>query len=472
MVYICWGQKSSGMATKGDRYMQLKKNEVRTVTIEGVNSQGAGVARIDGRAVFVAGALPGERCEIKLLKVSKTAVYAKVLRIIEPSEHRIEPECSYFPKCGGCDFLHVDYDKELDIKKDRVNDALRRIGGLNISVTEIIGAPSRQRYRNKAIFAVSKENGRTVTGFYRPRSHKVIPVESCLIQSREADEAAIAIREWMDRYSVSFYNEADEMGLIRNIFVRTAFSTGMTMVCIISNGDIPRKSELVDLIRERLPSVVSIILNINKSRGNVVLSGSFTTLWGSDYVEDILHGMRFRLSPLSFYQINSHQVEKLYSKALEYAGLTGKEKVLDLYCGTGTIGLCAAPKAEKVIGVEMVEAAVSDAKVNAELNSIKNAEFICADAGEAAKILARRGFRPDVVFLDPPRKGLAAEVIGIVSEMSPRRIVYVSCDPATLARDLKLFDERGYKAIEATAVDMFPGTQHVECIALLQREIS
>lgn len=452
--------------------MLLSKNDIKTVKIEGVNSQGDGVARIGGRAVFVAGALPGERCVIKLLKVSKTAVYAKALKIVEPSEHRIEPECPYFSKCGGCKFLHADYEKELDIKKARVNDALRRIGGLDISVIEILGAPSRQRYRNKAIFAVSKENDRTVTGFYRPRSHQVIPVESCFIQSEEADDAAMAIREWMDRYSVSSYDEAAGTGLIRNIFVRTAFSTGMTMVCVVSKGDIPRKRELVELIRERLASVASIILNINKNRGNVVLSGSFITLWGADYIEDVLLGMRFRLSPLSFYQINSRQVEKLYSKALEYAGLTGKEKVLDLYCGTGTIGLCAAQKAEKVIGVEVVEAAISDAKVNAELNKTQNAEFICADAGEAAKILVRREFYPDVVFLDPPRKGLAGDVIDIVSEMSPQRIVYVSCDPATLARDLKLFGELGYKADKATAVDMFPGTVHIETIALLQKEIS
>lgn len=448
----------------------LKKNEIRTVTIEGMNSQGAGVARIDGRAVFVAGALPGELCEIKLLKVSNTAVYAKAFRIIEPSAHRIEPECPYFSKCGGCSFLHADYGEELDIKRSRVNDALRRIGGLDISVTEIIGAPTRCRYRNKAIFAVAKEDGRTVTGFYRPRSHQVIPVESCLIQSKEADEAATAVREWMDRHSVSCYDETDGTGLVRNVFVRTAFSTGMVMVCLVSNGDIPGKSELVKMIRDRLPSVASIILNINKNRGNVVLSGSFATLWGADFIEDVLLGLRFRLSPLSFYQINSLQVEKLYSKALEYAGLTGKEKVLDLYCGTGTIGLCAAGKAEKVVGVEVVEAAITDAKINAELNKIGNAEFICADAGEAAKILAERGFRPEVVFLDPPRKGLASDVIDTVSEMSPERIVYVSCDPATLARDLKLFDERGYKAVKAAVLDMFPGTAHVECVVLMTRK--
>lgn len=449
--------------------MELTKNTLHTVMIEGVNSEGAGVARIDGRAVFVAGALPGERCEIMLLKVSKTAVYAKAVRILEPSVHRITPECAYFTKCGGCDFLHVSYEEELNIKRKRVNDALTRIGGLNLSVSEMIGAASRQRYRNKAIFAVSRENGNAVTGFFRPRSHQVIPVESCIIQSREADSAALAVREWMDRYAVGNYDEITGRGLIRNIFVRTAFSTDMTAVCIVSAGKIPKSEELVDIIRSRIPPVASIILNINKSRGNTVLSGSFVTLWGSDHIEDRILGLRFKLSPLSFFQVNSSQVEKLYSKALEYAGLTGEEKVIDLYCGTGTIGLCAASKAAEVIGVEVVEAAVADAGENAKLNNIENARFICADASGSARVLAEQGFKPDVIFLDPPRKGLAGDVIDTVAVMSPKRIVYVSCDPATLARDLKLFAERGYKAIEATAVDMFPGTVHVEVIILLQR---
>lgn len=463
--------------------MELTKNTFHEVTIEDVNSEGAGVARIDGRAVFVAGALPGERCEIKLLKVTRTAVYAKLEKLISPSKHRIEPDCLHFEKCGGCDFLHVDYKEELRLKESRVNGALHRIGGLDISLSEIIPAQSRHRYRNKSIFAVSRkfaadkssenllEEGKAVTGFFRPRSHQVIPVETCLIQSEDADIAAKVIREYMDMYSVSHYDERSGKGLIRNLFVRTAFSTGMSAVCIIANGDIPKKDELVEMIRKRLPSVASIILNINKNRRNTVLSGSFKTLWGSDYIEDRILGLRFKLSPLSFFQINSYQVEKLYSKTLEFAGLSGKEKVLDLYCGTGTIGLCAASKAEKIIGIETVNSAVQDAEENARLNNIKNAEFICANAESTAVALAHRNFVPDVVLIDPPRKGLAADVINAVSELSPHRIVYVSCDPATLARDLKLFRERGYESIKAVAVDMFPGTMHVECVVLITRNM-
>lgn len=451
--------------------MELKKNTFHTVTVEGMNSEGFGVARIEGRAVFVAGALPGEKCRIKILKVTSTAVYAKVDKLLEPSPHRIEPECPYFNRCGGCDFLHMDYGEELRIKKDRVNDAFARIGGLKLTVSEIIGAPTRKRYRNKAIFAVSRDESigknQAITGFFRPRSHQVIPVESCLIQSEAADRAARILRDWMDAYSISHYEEKTGKGLVRNLFVRTAFSTGKTAVCIVAAGDIPKKKELVGMLRSGLPEASSIILNINKSRGNTVLSGSFQTLWGDDFIEDVLCGLTFKLSPLSFYQVNSNQAEILYNKAIEYADLTGNEQVLDLYCGTGTIGLCVASKTAKVVGVETVEDAVKDARANAVRNNILNAEFICSDAGRAAETLLKQGFHPDVVFLDPPRKGLGGDAIEAVAAMSPGRIVYVSCDPATLARDLKLFQSRNYEPQKAVAIDMFPGTTQVECIVLM-----
>ena len=453
--------------------MELKKNSYHTVTVEGMNSEGFGVARIEGRAVFIAGALPGEKCKIKLLKVSKTAVYAKLDKLLELSPNRIKPDCPYFGQCGGCDFLHMDYEEELRIKKYRVNDALARLGGLGLTVSGIIGAPARKRYRNKAIFTVSRDvtakKHQAVTGFFRPRSHQVIPVDSCLIQSEAADQAAFIIRNWMDEYAISHYDEKTGKGLIRNLFVRTAFFTGMTAVCIVAAGDIPRRNKLIGLLRAGLPEIRSIILNINKSRGNTVLSGSFQTLWGEDSIEDVLCGLVFKLSPLSFYQINSNQAEILYKKAIEYAELTGNEKVLDLYCGTGTIGLCAASKASKVVGVETIEDAVKDAKENAKRNNIINAEFICSDAGRAAKTLMKQGFHPDVIFLDPPRKGLSGDTVQAVADMSPSRIVYISCDPATLARDLKLFQSLSYEPQKATAIDMFPGTVHVETVLLMTR---
>jgi 23S rRNA (uracil1939-C5)-methyltransferase len=436
-----------------------------------MSSEGLGVARIDGRAVFVAGALPGETCKIKLLKVTKTAVYAKLDRLTEPSAHRIKPECPYFEKCGGCDFLHCTYEEELRIKTDRVNDALKRIGGLSLSVTGILSAPGRLRYRNKAIFAVGQGKSGVQTGFFRPRSHELVPVDSCLIQSAEADAAAETVRDWMNRFRISCYDEAAGRGLVRNIFVRTAYATGMVAVTLVVSGEISHQDELIRMLRSRLPEIKSIVLNINKSRGNTLLSGSFFTLWGNDFIEDELCGLRFKLSPRSFFQVHNRQAEELYNKALEYAGLTGTEQVLDLYCGTGTIGLCAASKAEKVMGVEVIEDAVSDAKENAARNKITNAEFLCADAAAVADSLKARGFHPDVVFVDPPRKGLAADVINIVSELSPEKIVYISCDPATLARDLKLFQEKGYAAISAAAVDMFPGTVHVETVVLITRNI-
>ena len=449
--------------------MELVKNAVHTVTIDGMSSEGAGVARVDGRAVFVAGALPGEQCKIKLLKVTKSAIFGKIEEMIQASTHRISPSCPYFTSCGGCDFLHVDYEEELRIKKARVNDALQRIGGLELRVSEIIGAPSRERYRNKAIFTVSKEKDKTVTGFYRPRSHEVIAVDTCLIQSDTADRSAESLREWMDAHSISSYDETTGRGLVRKIFVRTAFISGMAAVCIVATGDLPKADELVACIRKRLPEAVSIVLNINKSRGNTVLSGSFKTLWGTDYIEDVLGPLRIKLSPLSFYQVNSRQAELLYNKAIELAGLTGKEQVLDLYCGTGTIGLYAASKAAQITGVETISAAIADANENAKRNGITNAEFICDDAGGAAKKLSETGFDPDVIILDPPRKGLTGDVIDAVEAMSPSRVVYVSCDPATLARDLKIFATRGFVATEAVAVDMFPGTVHVETVVLMTR---
>lgn len=451
--------------------IELKKNTILKVAIEGYTSEGDGVAHQEGRVIFVKGALMGETCEVRILRDAKNIIYAKVEKIIDPSPDRITPSCANFGKCGGCDLLHMTYDEELRFKKRRVEDALRRIGGLDVSLSGIIGAVDTENYRNKAIYAVGKIEGRAVTGFFRERSHDIVPTERCLIQAAVSDRATEAVRRWMDRYAVPAYNEALRTGSIRHVFCRYAFATQKALVTVVTfERSIPHPDALIGEVRRLCPEAAGVVLNVNKTRGNTVLAGEFTTLWGDDFIVDELCGLRFKLSPRSFYQINSAQAEKLYAQALDYAGLTGRETVLDLYCGTGTITLVMASQAARAIGAEIVEAAIEDARENAALNNITNAEFICADAGDAAKRLQADSIRPDVVVVDPPRKGLAPEVIETVASLSPDRVVYVSCDPATLARDLKLFAPLGYKAVEATAFDMFPRCAHVETVVLMSRK--
>ncbi len=446
---------------------ELAKNQIHRVVISGCTSEGQGVARIDGRAVFVAGALEGEECDIRILRAAKGAVWAKIERLIAPSPHRIEPDCPVYSACGGCDFRHVSYGEELNIKRRRVDDAMARIGGLGIRCERIIASPLTERYRNKVIFNIGQREGRAVAGFYRPRSHDIIPVPSCLLQKSSADAAARVLCAWMDEFGVPAYDELTGEGVVRRLFVRDA-GQGVC-VCVIAARALPHSEALTARLREAVPEIKSVVLNLNTTRGNTVLSGDFRVIWGDETVPAELCSLRFELSPRSFFQVNTPQAETLYAVALEYAALSGGETLLDLYCGTGTIGLCAAAKAGRVVGAEIVAAAIEDAKKNALRNGIKNAEFICADAAEAAARFKSEGLAPDVIIVDPPRKGLAPEVIASAAEMAPKRIVYVSCDPATLARDLKLFAGLGYAAQRLTAVDMFPRTSHVEVVSLLQR---
>ena len=449
----------------------MRKNAEHTVTIEGYTSTGDGVARIGGQVVFVKGALRGEKCKIKILKVLRNIIYAKPVSILTQSPHRQTPACPNFGKCGGCDLMHMDYNEELDTKRLRVEDALRRIGGFDIGVPEIIGSDLQEGYRNKAIYAVGEDDGHAVTGFYRERSHDIIPAEKCHIQANISDRAAFAVRRWMDGCGIPCYDEKSRTGAIRHVFCRYAFATGKAQVTIVTaDGRLDGLDELIAAIRASCPEMASIVININKTRGNTVLAGEFRTVWGDDYIEDELCSLRFKLSPRSFYQINRTQAEKLYAKVLELSGLTERDTALDLYCGTGTITLLLARRAGRVIGVEIVEAAIADARENAELNGIKNAEFICADAQTAATELKAAGTSPDVVVVDPPRKGLAADVIDTISDLSPSRIVYVSCNPATLARDMKLLTQRGYTPGPVTAFDMFPRCAHVETVVLLTRD--
>jgi len=460
--------------------MPLIKNQLHTVTIANYSSDGDGVARIDGHVVFVKGAIDGEVCSIRILRVTKTVAWAKIEELIAPSPLRRKPLCPAYGPCGGCDFLHMDYSEECRLKEQRVTDALTRVGGLDVPVRPILAAQQQDRYRNKAIFAVAPG---PITGFYRRRSHQIISAEDCLIQGEAANLAAKALRSWMAEHNISPYkvnchevaresplggDEGNHTGLIRHLFVREAWQSGQAAICVVATQrDLPHRASLIDTIRQHCPGAVSIVLCVNPEPGNVVLRGEFHTLWGEDHLLDTLSGLTFRLSPASFFQVNPAQAERLYAQVIDYAALTGQETVLDLYCGTGTITLLLAKHAKHAIGAEIVTEAVRDARENARLNQVTNAEFILADAGIAAEQLGQRGLLPDVVIVDPPRKGLAPEVIEQIAEMRPKRVVYASCDPATLARDLKHFATLGYPTREVAPVDMFPRCAHVECVAVL-----
>lgn len=447
--------------------MELAKNQEHIVAIEGYGEGGMGVARIDGRVVFVHGALRGETCRVLILKTLKSVAFAKVLEVIEPSGARVESDCPYFPRCGGCTYRHMSYEEELRLKKQRVQDNLARIGGSAVVVEEILGAADTLRYRNKAQYPVSKD-GRV--GFYRARTHEVIECEQCLLVKSEADAAAEALREYMRRCRVAGYDEKTGRGLVRHLYVRSN-ATGESLICVLVNGDrLPKEDRLVTLLRDACPECAGIVLGTNTKKGNVILGDRYRTLWGSDRLEDTLCGKTFRLSVPSFYQVNRAQAERLYAKAIEFADLTGRETVLDLYCGAGTITLALSDHAKKVLGAEIVPEAIDDARENAVRNEVKNVEFFCGDASDVAKKLAQEHLRPDVITVDPPRKGLAPDVVESIAEMQPERVVYVSCDSATMARDVKRFAELGYTATRAAAVDMFPRADHIEAIVLLSRK--
>ncbi len=449
----------------------LAKNQLYTAEITGYAADGAGVCHIGGRAVFVKNTIVGETWEVRILKVTASAVYGKAERCITPSPNRQRPPCPVFRKCGGCSLLHMTYDEELRMKLGRVNDAIRRIGGLDFAVQHIVGMEAPAHYRNKAIYAVGMQDGVPVKGFYRASSHDVTPVDTCLLQQPLADRAADAVCRWMQENGAAPYDEATGKGTVRHLFTRCAVHTADAVLCIVSARGFGAKTEdLVAYVRVQCPELTGVVLNVNKKKGNVVLAGDFYTLWGKAELTDVLCGLTFTLSPQAFYQVNPTQAERLYERAVQYAVASPDDTVLDLYCGAGTISLCLAQRAAHVIGAEIVPEAVQNAAENAARNGVENAEFLCADAGAAAAQLAARGLKPDCVVVDPPRKGMYPEAIDAIVSMQPQRIVYVSCDPGTLARDLKLLHERGYAPTAAEAVDMFPHTPHVETVVLLSRE--
>ena len=446
-----------------------KKNASLTLEITGYTAEGMGVARWEGRVVFIPGTILGERWEVQLLKVKTNVAWGRAVRLLDPSPERVELDCPLAGRCGGCQYRHMTYEEELRAKRQRVQDALTRVGGVSLELPQVLGAEPPLRYRNKVQFPVAQEKRGLAVGYYRARSHDVLDVDDCLLQPETVTTLRRAFKGWMERYRVPAYDEGTCQGLIRHLYVRTN-QAGEALCCVVANGNrLPHAPELVQSLRQAVPTLAGLVLNSNTKDTNVILGPNYRTIWGRDFLEERLCGMTFRLSVPSFFQINRAQTERLYAQALEFAGLTGRETVLDLYCGIGTISLALAQRAGQVIGAEIVPEAVQDAQANAARNQVSNARFLCGDAGEAAFQLAAEGVRPQVICVDPPRKGLAPEVPEILASMAPERIVYVSCDPATLARDVKRFGELGYPAVKAQAVDLFPRTAHVETVVLLSK---
>lgn len=449
---------------------ELHRGDPLQVSIETATIDGSGVARVDGQVVFVPGALPGERCSVRIAHVGRSAVFAQLLSVLTPSAHRVEPDCPYFPRCGGCALRHMDYEQELALKQAHVQSCLTRIGGQTISALPITGTAQTDGYRNKVQFPVQEQDGRPVAGFFSGKTHRVIPVRHCRIQPDCADAIRGAVLAWMEQYHIRAYDEQTHTGYIRHIYIRFGVESGQILVCIVANcAQLPKKKQLVAALLAAEPGITTIVFSPNTKKGNTVLGTEFHPLYGDGTITDTLCGLQFRLSAPAFYQVNHAQAERLYEKAVQLAGLTGNETVLDLYCGTGTITLCLARHAKKAIGVEIVPQAIEDAKFNAAQNGMENAEFFCMDAGQAAKMLADRRTRPDIIVVDPPRKGVSADVIEAISSMAPQRVVYVSCDPATLARDLKLLTAAGYTLQTAEAFDLFPRCAHVETVVLLSK---
>lgn len=450
--------------------MVLKKNDKIELYIDAVTSEGSGIGRYNGFAVFVRGTVPGDKIAAHIIKASKNYAVGIIDGILEKSPQRIESDCPVSKKCGGCSFRDMTYDEELKYKLSRVQDAVSRIGHLDFKVQKIVGADEIDHYRNKAQYPVCIENGSLTAGFYAYKSHRIVPCSDCLLQPVEFENGIKAFENWVKKNNITSFDERTGKGLLRHIYFRKAFGTGEIMACAVINGnDIPDKDFLVSELRNGLENLKSVVVNINKEKTNVILGNKTITIWGSDKITDILLGKKFVISPQSFYQVNHNQCEKLYSVVAEYADLNGNETVVDMYCGAGTIGLTLADKCKHLVGIEIVPSAIENANENSKLNSIDNADFICADAFDGANKIEKMGLNPDLVIVDPPRKGCQKELFDVIENMGAKRIVYVSCDSATLARDLAILNEKGYVLNDLTAIDMFPRTPHVESVVLLTK---
>ena len=450
----------------------LLKNQIYEAEIVDYTAEGQGVAKIEGCAVFIPNAIVGEKCRVRIEKAQKTWAAGKIVELLEKSPHRVNRECPAAKLCGGCDFWHMDYQEETRLKAERVRGCLNRIGGETLESLPILSAPTCYGYRTKAQYPVSSKKGRAYAGFFRAGTHSVVENERCRILPAETDGVKDAVIDYVNHFRITVYDETTHKGLLRHIYVRRGAVSGQILVCLVVNGrKLPHTQELIQRLK-KLSGFTTLVLSVNEKKANTILGDEFITLYGPGYIEDTLCGLNFRLSPRSFYQVNHHQAQRLYQAAIQQAGITKSDTVLDLYCGVGTITLAMAGAAGKVIGVEVIPQAVEDARDNARRNGIENAEFFCGDAGQAALELEKNGVKADVAVVDPPRKGLNADTIEALARMAPRRIVYVSCDPATLARDVALLKERGYRLKNAMAADLFPRCAHVESIVCLIRRIN
>ena len=454
--------------------MMLQKNEIYEAEITGMTQEGSGVARIDGMAVFVPMTAVGDKLRVRIVKVLKSYAFGIIDTLLEPADGRCEPDCPVFRQCGGCVYRHVSYAKELQYKAEQVQDAFTRIGRLDPEFEPILGAPEGDArpdgYRNKAQYPVSMQDGKLVCGFYARHSHRVIPFTACRLQPELFTRLLDALLPKLQKAGISAYDEKTHTGVLRHIYLRQGAYSGETMLCFVVRKSIRRQiAGLLAEIQAAFPEVVSISENINPERTNVILGRTTTVLAGKPTISDTMCGGDVALSPESFYQVNTKQAERLYGIAKDYAQLSGGELLLDLYCGAGTMGLSMADRAGKIIGAEVIPEAVENAKQNAQHRGIENAEFHCGDAGEIAQMLKAQGIAPDVVVVDPPRKGCDEQTITAVAGMQPRRVVMISCNPATAARDAARFAELGYTAEKVRAVDLFPGTGHVECVVLMSR---
>ena len=451
----------------------MKKNEKLILDITDITNEGMGVGHADGLAVFVPFTAVGDQIEAVVVKVKSSYAYGKCINIIKSSENRTEPFCAAFKKCGGCQLMHMTYSAQLEAKKKFIYDALTRLGGQDKNLEiHMVGAPDITGYRNKMVYPIGEDrDGNTVCGFYAQRSHSIVPLRSCALGMGDDSVIISAVLEYMKRYKVKPYNEEKHKGSVRRIFIRRGRYSGEAMVVISANAKtLPMEEELVTCLREADSGVTSVILNINEKRTNLVLGDSNRVLFGKPYITDTLCGNKYEISPHSFFQINPVQTENLYNKAIEYAQISDTDTVFDIYCGIGTISLAAAKNAKKVIGVEIVEEAIKNAKQNAVANRVSNAEFYAGSAEEIVPKLVKSGEKPDIVILDPPRKGSDNITLSTIISAKPKRIVYVSCNPATLARDIKILNQGGYTLEKVTGVDMFANSVHVESVALLSKK--
>jgi 23S rRNA (uracil1939-C5)-methyltransferase len=451
----------------------VNKNDRLNVYVEDLTHDGSGVAKVDGYPLFIPGALPGEEAEIQVMKTMKRYGFAKLINVTKPSPDRAEPPCHVFWECGGCQLQHLSYEAQLRQKQKTVRDVMERIGKIpHVPVHPVKGMDDPWRYRNKSQIPFSERNGEVVSGFYRSRTHHIVDTDVCIIQGEEADEIMSTLKHEMHSMGIEAYDERTHRGMLRHLIVRKARATGELMVVLVTRSKkFPQKDAAIELIKRVVPDVTSIMQNVNSEKTNVIFGNKTLLLYGKPFIVDTIGDIKFEISARSFYQVNSEQTEVLYGQALEYAQLTGTESVIDAYCGIGTISLFLAQNAKEVYGVEIVPQAIEDAKRNAELNGIDNAHF---EAGPAEEVIPKwyaEGKRFDVLVVDPPRKGCDEKLLETILEYKPKRIVYVSCDPATLARDLRILEDGGYRTQEVQPVDMFPHSSHIEVVTWLELDL-